>query len=224
MVIYSQACPKLSVLSKKGGINISKDILIIGESRCGKSTITNYLLNKYNNFEPIRGDSLEIALSSTLSRLDAQDNANSNGSNRKFKIFNLSSSVLAQYFKTTYEEIKFDLRASQKSIIIDTHSMTVEDSVKYFRPQCDIYCLGMPNETPENLKLKIRENDTRNDWTYYTGNMIMDVTCRNIIENSKYMQEECEKYHVKFWDTSGDRKQKLKAIIEEIEKSIINKE
>ena len=81
----------------------------------------------------------------------------------------------------------------------------------------------MPNETPENLKLKIRENDTRNDWTYYTSNMIMDVTCRNIIENSKYMQEECEKYHVKFWDTSGDRKHKLKAIIEEIEKSIINK-
>lgn len=145
-------------------------------------------------------------------------------SERVIPIFTLSSAEIAQYFNSIYTEFKFDLKSLEKSIIIDTHSLNIKDAIEYFGSDCDIYCLGMPNESPENLKLMIRANDTQNDWTYYTGNYMLDLACKQIVERSKELQLECKKYNIKFFDTSGNRKDKLKEIIQEIEKNTINKE
>lgn len=60
----------------KGVRTISKNILIMGEQRCGKSSVTNYILEKYNNYEAMRGDALAIALSSTLTEMHLDEYEN----------------------------------------------------------------------------------------------------------------------------------------------------
>ena len=45
---------------------MKKDILIIGASHCGKTKLTNTILEKYPSYEPIRGDANLIALQSVL--------------------------------------------------------------------------------------------------------------------------------------------------------------
>lgn len=142
---------------------------------------------------------------------------------RTIPIFCLSSEQIADYFNSVYRELKIDLNPLGKSIIIDTHELDVEDAIKYFNSDCDIYCLGMPNETPENVKRKIRENDTEDDWTYHTGDIILDMACNQIVEHSKELQEQCKKYNIKFFDTSGNRKEKIKEIVKQIEENTINR-
>lgn len=213
----------------KGGINISRDILIIGEQRCGKTMLTNYILEKYNNYEAIRGDALEVSLSSELGKFydkvyEEKKKTEEESLITEINKIILSSKRLAPYFKSVYNEIKIDLSNLGKSVIIDTCSLDVKDAIKYFRPYCDIYCLGMPNESTENLNLMIRKNDTMNDWTYSHGDTILNMVCNHIIQRSKQMQEECKKYDVKFFDTSGNRKEKIEEIIKEIEKNSINKD
>ena len=46
----------------KGGKKISKNILIIGTPRCGKSTISNQLFQRNKNYELVRGDIFSLAL------------------------------------------------------------------------------------------------------------------------------------------------------------------
>lgn len=206
-------------LLKIGVIEINRDILIIGEQRCGKSSVTNQILKKYNNYESIRGDALIIPLQSAISRRTKEGNKNRI---EDLALLNLSSEEIAIYFRDIYEELKIDLKSLGRSIIIDTYSLTVEDAIKYFSSDCDIYCLGMPNETTKNLKQMIKINDTRNDWTYYIGDIMLDLACNRIIRNSKTMKEQCERYNIKFFDTSGNREEKVAMIIKDIEKNTIN--
>lgn len=206
-----------------GVIEINKDILIIGEQRCGKSSVTNQILKKYTNYEPIRGDALIIPLQSAIGRSKRTKEKNNDKIYiEDLALLNLSSKEIAIYFRDIYEELKIDLKSLGRSIIIDTYSLTVEDAVKYFSSDCDIYCLGMPNETTKNLKQMIKNNDTRNDWSYYIGDIMLDLACNRIIKNSKTMKEQCEKYNIKFFDTSGNREEKIEMIIKDIEKNTIN--
>lgn len=119
--------------------------------------------------------------------------------------------------------MKIDLQKTKKSILIDTHSIEIEDAVKNFSSTCDIYCLGMPNESIENLKEAIIKNDTEDDWTTCVPYFMLDMICNQIITRSKKMQEQCEKYNIKFFDTSGNRAEKIKEVIKQIEENTILK-
>jgi len=171
----------------------------------------NYIVENHRDYEPLRGDALEIAATSLKCNLEGIE---------KYALLD-EEAVL--YFQKLYSQIKIDLDPIGKSVIIETQSLNIEDAVKDFSSGCDIYCLGMPNETIKNLILKIRQNETKDDWTYYADNTVLAVMCNKIIEHSKILQEECRKHNVNFFDMSGNRKEKLKQVIEKIEKDTIKK-
>ena len=118
--------------------------------------------------------------------------------------------------------IKFNLEPLNKKIILETSYLGVEDAKKYFGDDFDIYCLGMPNETEQNLREEIIKNDTGYEWVGGLGRIALESTCQRVIETSKIFQEECEEHNITFFDTSGNRKEKLEFAIEEIKKRSIN--
>jgi len=122
-----------------------------------------------------------------------------------------------EYLRVLYEENLTDLNS--RNIIMDTTNLDVKSAKENF--DCDIYCLGMPNETIPHLKEMIIKNDTTKDWTYYMGNGFLEIVCNNIIQLSKKCEEECKRYNVKFFDTSENRNEKLMQAIQYIEKSSI---
>ena len=140
----------------------------------------------------------------------------------KLQQYLLTDDKVKEFIFTVCEEIQFDLKPLNKKIILDTFELDVKDAKEIFKENFDIYCLGMPNQTVPKLMQDIRKNDTAFDWTSRIGQFRLETVCNNIIEKSKSLQEECKKYNVTFFDTSGNRKEKLKFAIEEITKRSIN--
>lgn len=108
-------------------------------------------------------------------------------------------------------------------MIFETHEISIENAKKQFEPLgFDIYCMGMPNENVDNLMKQIRKNDDDNDWTRKIGSVRLELICNYIINYSKENEEECKKYNVDFFDTSGNREEKIEEIIKTIEEKSIN--
>ena len=196
---------------------ISKNILIMGPQRCGKTSIVNYISSNFSQYEPYRTDPIMIALNSLFIKEKVDKN-----SPDIVEFYNtLTENKVKKFFTTFCKQVQIDLKPLNKKIILDI-PMYVKDAKEIFEKDFDIYCLGMPNETVQNLMKNIRKNDTPFEWTYFIGQSRLEMVCNNIIEKSKILQKECEKYNVPFFDTSGDRKEKLKIAIEEIKKRSID--
>lgn len=125
------------------------------------------------------------------------------------------------FMKTLYEQQKIDIVPIGRNTIMDTRDLDVAEALEHF-VDCDIYCFGMPNMDPEKLKDIIQENQSFKDWTYYLGDRRLSIICNSIINKSKKFQKDCEKYGVKFFDTSGDRIKKLEVVMKYIEDNSIN--
>ena len=104
---------------------------------------------------------------------------------------------------------------------MDTHDLDVIDVLKNFDSNCDIYVLGMPNELAENLFETIRKNEKKGDWTSYIPDTILKHQCKEIIYESKENYKKCKKLGIRFFDTSGNREEKINEAMRVIEENSI---
>jgi hypothetical protein len=126
------------------------------------------------------------------------------------------------FLKNQFNQLEMDLLKTGKKIIVDSHDLTVKDVIKNFGTDCDIYCLGMPNQSPEKLLRRIRELESPDDWSYYAGDSVLHKLCERTIYKSKILMEECKKYGSLFFDTSGNREKKIMEAVRVIEYESIN--
>ena len=139
------------------------------------------------------------------------------------KEINLSNEVITEVFYEMLDQMEIDLKKANRKMIFETHEISIENAKKQFEPLgFDIYCMGMPNENVDNLMKQIRKNDDDNDWTRKIGSVRLELICNYIINYSKENEEECKKYNVDFFDTSGNREEKIEEIIKTIEEKSIN--
>ena len=122
------------------------------------------------------------------------------------------------------KQMEIETERTNQKIILETNDISVEKAIEYFKSDFDIYCIGMPNETVESLAYQIRENDEENDWTNYIGDERLKTICNDVIKNSKNDRAKCERYGINFFDTSGNRNEKIDQIVKEIELKSIDKE
>ena len=195
---------------------MKKDILIIGAARSGKTSLMNAILDKYSFYEPLRGDAALTALSHVIPKKVRKEK-----DEYIYTLPVLTKEDTLNYLVTLYEEMKLDLSNTDRKIIIDTVDLSVEEAIDLFGKSCDIYCLGMPDEEVRGLEIKIRKTEKQTDWTYRMGHFTLQSMCENIIWNSRQMQADCDKYGIIYFDTSGNREEKIKQIMEEIEKGSI---
>lgn len=139
------------------------------------------------------------------------------------KEINLPNEVITEVFYEMLDQMEIDLKKANRKMIFETHEISIETAKKQFEPLgFDIYCMGMPNENVDNLMKQIRKNDDDNDWTRKIGSVRLELICNYIINYSKENEEECKKYNVDFFDTSGNREEKIEEIIKTIEEKSIN--
>ena len=76
-------------------------------------------------------------------------------------------------------------------------------------------CLGYPNITPTEVVSNWRKYDTDLDWTKKKSYEELIQIAENEINKSKQLQDECQKYNVKFIDTSNNRNDVLKKLLDD---------
>ena len=181
-----------------------KNIVIFGVPRAGKSTLSNMIADKFQyqllHVDCIRGAFKDIFPELNIKSWTAIDN-------KKFQEF------LASLFYRNIEQPR-----NKYGYVLEGCETYVSDCNELFNDgNTIIYYLGMTNISPEELARNIRKYDSEKDWTYRKTSEEVLEYAKKCIELSKKYQQECEKYSIKFVDTSRDREKVLKKVLEEIE-------
>jgi ClpP class serine protease len=127
-----------------------------------------------------------------------------------------------KYLKELVKEYKYAGRDKIK-IVLEGTDISVEKCKELYldeegKENNIIYFLGTANTTADELMKSIKKNDDDYDWTAELEEKLMEL-CEDIVSKSKTYKKECEKYKIKFEETSGEnRKDILQNIIEKISK------
>lgn len=176
------------------------------------------MFQKYKNYEIIRGDVYSTAIKSIIRKKETPKAEVKDGNSQiYFREDIMSEEDINEFIYNIVKQMEIETEGTNQKIILEANDISVEKAIEYFRKDFDIYCLGMPNETVENLAYQIRENDEESDWTNYLGDNRLKTICKQVIQNSKNDRAKCEKYGINFFDTSGNRNEKVSQIIKEIE-------
>lgn len=182
-----------------------KNIIIFGEPRSGKSTLANMIADKFG-YQVIRVDAIRDTFQEIYPELNITPNTANK--NERFQQF-----IREYLIRNTKKEER-----NKYGYVLEGCSTSVVDCDRLFNTSENIiYYLAPANITPEDFFNNIRANDTKDDWTFklFDEELMQDV--KNMISNGKSLKKECERYNIKFIDTSHNRNQKLNDILKELE-------
>lgn len=188
-----------------------KNIVILGASRAGKTTLAREICKLYPNYHLISGDSIRNAFQEAL----PQNNINKFdgvGMEEDFPRF------CANYFRSQISSNK-----EYFNYIFDSCDVSVFNAVKYFiNDDTIVIYIGYSNINEYEALSNYRKFEQDNDWTLKRTDEELLIHAREWINNSKKFKNECKKVGIKYIDTSFNRNQILKKLKEELIEEIEN--
>ncbi len=186
---------------------MKKNILIIGPSRCGKTTLSR-MLNKKLGYSIVNLDDIICGLEKAFPELEIRHDYNDVKVATKFAPF------LIQYLKELSEGPNFynDNKFVIEGVSIDFEKiMPIIDREKYH-----IIGLTYNDMTNDELFKIVKKYDTEDDWTYYCNDEELKGNVSYFIETNKYFANKFIEYGIKSYDVSKNREEKLNEIVDEI--------
>ena len=182
-----------------------KNIIIIGSSRVGKSTLASILCAKYN-FNYMSGDSIRNALINIYPELGyTVENTIENKDFCKFINFIINENNIHLKRNIYY--------------VIDSADILIKNAKEIFKNSL-IIGIGCKEISAEELKNKMLEHDINLDWTYgYSEEDLLSIS-KETINNSIKLYNECISNNICYFDTSLDRYETYNDIYKYIESNI----
>lgn len=182
-----------------------KNIIIIGPSRVGKSTLASILCEKYN-LNYISGDSIRNAFIDIYPELGytVKDTVN-----RK---------DFCKFINFIINENNIHLKR-YVYYVIDSADISIETAKEIFKNSL-IIGVGCKEISAEELKNKILEHDINLDWTYGYSEKDLLLISKETIDNSIKLYNECILNNIYYFDTSLDRYETYNDIYKYIESNI----
>jgi hypothetical protein len=101
-------------------------------------------------------------------------------------------------------------------MVLDMYQLLPEDYDKYIRgANCEIIYLITSDVTPEERFLIQKKYDTEKDYTFYKSDEELRAGAGYIVEQSKLMKEQCEKYQIPYYETAHDRDKVIQKLLDE---------
>lgn len=190
-----------------------KNIVILGASRSGKTTLSREICKVCPNYHLINGDSIRSAFQETL----PQNNINKFGGAGMMEDF---SNFCANYFRNQISRNK-----GVFNYIFDSCDVTVSNAFKYFMNfDTIIIFMGYSNINEYKALSNYRKYEQPKDWTVKRTDEELLIHAREWINKSKEIKDECEKKGIKYIDTSTNRDQVIKKLKEELVEKILLEE
>ncbi len=189
-----------------------KNLVILGASRAGKTTLAREICKVYPNYNVINGDSIRNAFEKTL----PQNNINKyNGIGMKEDF----AKYCGYFFK---EEI--NRNKGYFNYIFDSCDISVENSIKYFlNDDVVILFLGYSNINKKDALNNYRKYEQPNDWTVNRTDEELLIHAQEWINNSQIFKKECQNNGIKYIDMSFNRNKILEKLKIELIKDILIK-
>jgi hypothetical protein len=189
---------------------VKKHIIIAGVPRAGKSTVSN-LISKTNEYKHIIMDSIIAGFERCFPELGINTYADMSSMDILFNISGKIAPFINAMMKSgEYEELGYGM-------VFDVYQLLPEDYIKYIdRSSCDIYYLLTADVTPEERFQIQKKYDTPGDYTYYYSDDEIREGCLYLIEQSKFIREQCLKYGLPYYETSRNREQVFDVFIKSL--------
>ncbi len=187
-----------------------KNILIMGIGRAGKTTLSNMIKQKYNNYSLIHSDSIKWA----LIRAEGKENYYRENikAQKEYEHGEYFQKVLLEFFNSCIRE---DL--NDYGYILESGQLDPKIVKKYIDlEKTKVIALGHGNLNKEDIINSCRKNDKQDDWTYKISDEDLDAHAQEWAETNELLKKECPKYGIEFIDTSKNRKQILTEILNKI--------
>lgn len=180
-----------------------KNVIILGAARAGKSTLAQMIHKKYN-YSIISIDSFVSALKDAFPELGITHS----NTERKFQ--------LLPPFIFSYMEKIINEYPEEKFVLEGWHVYPKEIKKLFSDLNAEIICLGYTKISCMEALEKIRENESENSYTKSMSDDEVKKLISNHIEYSKELEKQCKENNIEFYDTSFDRDNVLKNIIEKL--------
>ena len=183
-------------------------IIVAGTARSGKTTLS--LMLKELGYVHYKMDSIKRGICEAY--------------NLHYDNWDLVSQVMAIIINRMIEDNKTDTNYLLEDYVFDIPFLYPKDISLIDTTDTLVIYLGYSSLTPLESFKKIREHDKDNYWTNNITDKKLMTWCYDNVEYSKYLEVECQKYNIKYFDTSYDRDNVLKDVLNYIQnKSKISK-
>lgn len=184
-----------------------QNILIMGIGRAGKTTLSNMIKEKYNNYSLIHSDSIKWAL---IRAAGKESYYTKNIKEQKeFEHGEYFQKVLLEFFNSC---IRNDI--NNRGYILESGQLEPKIVKEYIDfKTTKVIALGHGNLTKNDIIKLCRDNDTSEDWSFGLSEEELDAHAEKWAETNQILKEDCPKYGIEYIDTSKNRKEILKNIV-----------
>lgn len=183
-----------------------KNIIIAGIARAGKSTVCKELSKK--GFSHFTCDSLVYSLEHVFPKLGINQEETTEGVKTTSKNFAPLLLTLAKCMEKEYLPYP---------VVFDVYQLMPEDYIKHMKTKdISVYFLGYPDISVEEEFKILRANKVPGEYTLKYTDEYLKKLIEQRINESKFIQKECEKYNLPFINTSYNRTQKIDELVDRI--------
>ena len=190
---------------------MKKNIIIVGPSRAGKSTLA-LKISKELNYNMIRLDDLVSGFEYAFPELGIHHDS------EELKVCTRFTKFLAGMLRELNEG---DHKYRGEFYCLEGVFIDFEELFKYMeedknKDNYTIIGLHYNGITIDELYNNIKKYDTDDDWTYYCSDKELKGNCKYFMERNNNFYKDYLKYNIKCYDVSNDRNKVFNEIIEEL--------
>lgn len=187
-----------------------KNIIIMGIGRAGKTTLSEMIKKKYNQYNLIHSDSIKWAIIRALGK-EAYYRKNIK-EQKEFEHSEYFQKLLLEFFnsciRNDIENYGYILESGQ------LQPKLVKEYIDYENTK--VICLGHGELTKQDIIDLCRKNDKEDDWTYNMPDDDLSAHAEKWSKMNEELKEECPKYGITYINTSQNRESILNDILEQI--------
>lgn len=189
-----------------------KNILIIGCGRSGKTTLSKMIKEKYNKYNIIHSDDLKWAMikadNNEIYYMEHVDKQN------EFEMAEYFQRIQLEFFNLLIERDK-----NEYGYILESGQVypSMLNKLVNFN-NTNVICLGLGNYSAQQSVEQCLKYDTKESWSYGLDEEYLLKYAEKFSAENKMFKRECSKYEIEYVDTSKNREQVFKDVLERITK------
>lgn len=183
---------------------MGENILIIGSSRTGKTTLSNRISDELG-YNIIPMDPIVHSFQDVYPDLDISHKDISTNSRDNIDLF------MINYFINLDRNVKDD---KYKRFIMEGWFMNLESAVNVTSlTGSKLIFLANNFSNTEEIYEYLRKYDEKNDWSYYLNNETLKEFCKILHRDNLEIINFCDAHNYEYFDLSNHREEKIKKIV-----------
>ena len=178
---------------------MKNNLIIAGVPRAGKSTVSRLLSRQYG-YQHISMDSIIAGFEWCF----PETGVNTYQGLSSLETLRVISGKMAPFVRAMLDSGEYD--EFEPGMVLDMYQLLPGDYDRYIRgANCEIAYFITSDVTPEERFLIQKKYDTEKDYTFYKSDEELREGAEYIVEQSILIKEQCEKYHLPYYETAKER-------------------